>query len=276
MPDTIIHPMAVVEPGATLGTGVLVGPFCHVGADAVLEDGVSLASHVTVTGATTLGANCKVSPYAVLGTPPQNTRHKGGRTTLIVGADTVIREFVSMHTGTDTSRGETRIGPNGNFLAYSHVAHDCIIGRNATFANGATLGGHCELGDNVNIGGLSAVHQFVRVGDGAFLGGCSAILGDVIPYGIVAGNRAKLRGLNVIGMRRAGMARADIHELRRLVQQIFDPARPMAENLALLQQEDAPRSADALKIIDFLSVRGKRHFTVPPLGEHVPDGDDEG
>ena len=204
---TLIHPSSVVEEGAQIGQGVRIGPFCHVGADAVIGDRVELVSHVSVMGATTIGASTKVYPMAILGGPPQNTKHKGGRTTLVIGENCTIREGVTMHLGTDSSRGETTIGDNGNFLAYAHIAHDCVVGNNATFANGATLGGHCEIGNNVYIGGLTAVHQFVRVGDNAFLGGCSAIVGDVIPYAIAVGNRASLRGLNIIGLKRSGLPR---------------------------------------------------------------------
>src|ERR687897_3823426 len=159
--QTVIHPSSVIEAGAKIGEGVRVGPFCHISADAVIGDRVELVSHVSVMGATIIGASTKVYPMATLGAPPQNTKHKGGRTTLVLGENCTIREGVTMHLGTDSSRGETTIGDNGN---------------------------------NVYIGGLTAVHQFVRVGDNAFLGGCSAIVGDVIPYAIAVGNRASLRG----------------------------------------------------------------------------------
>ncbi|WP_315928057.1 acyl-ACP--UDP-N-acetylglucosamine O-acyltransferase [Mesorhizobium sp. SP-1A] len=273
--ETAIHPSSVIEPGAQLGAGVRIGPFCHVGADAVLGDGVELISHVAVRGATTIGAGTQVYPMATLGAPPQNTRHKGGRTTLTIGANCMIREGVTMHVGTDTSRGATEVGDNGNFLAYAHIAHDCVVGKNATFANGATLGGHCEVGDNVNIGGLTAVHQFVRVGDNAFLAGCSAIVGDVIPFAVASGNRAKLRGLNIIGLKRSGLPRAEIYLLRRAYRTIFDRSRTVAENVELARVEFSG-SAAAMKIIDFISSRGKRQYTVPPLkGGAVDDGDDE-
>ncbi|TIV49862.1 MAG: acyl-ACP--UDP-N-acetylglucosamine O-acyltransferase, partial [Mesorhizobium sp.] len=212
--ETSIHPSSVVEEGARLGKGVRIGPFCHISADSIIGDRVELVSHVSVMGATTIGAGTKVYPMATLGAPPQNTKHKGGRTTLVVGENCTIREGVTMHVGTDSSRGETSVGDNGNFLAYAHIAHDCVVGKNATFANGATLGGHCEIGDNVYIGGLTAVHQFVRIGDNAFIGGCSAVVGDIIPYAIAAGNRAKLRGLNIIGLKRSGLPRSEIYLLR--------------------------------------------------------------
>lgn len=273
-PEVSIHPTAVVEEGAQLGTGATIGPFCHVGPHVVLGDGVVLASHVSVVGATTLGARCSVASYAALGGPPQNVKHEGGRTTLTVGEDTVIREFVTMNTGSDSSRGETRVGANGFFLAYSHVGHDCIVGRNAVFANNATLGGHCEIGDNVGIGGLSAVHQFVRIGDNAFISGCSAISGDVIPFGIARGNPATLRGLNVVGLRRAGYGKAEIAELRRLYRAVFDRSSALAENLARIGS-DAADSPPRLKIISFLQERGRRHYTVPPVVSAADDENDE-
>jgi UDP-N-acetylglucosamine acyltransferase len=212
---------------------------------------------------------------ATLGGPPQNTKHKGGRTTLVIGQNCTIREGVTMHLGTDSSRGETTVGDNGNFLAYAHIAHDCVVGNNATFANGATLGGHCEIGNNVYIGGLSAVHQFVRVGDNAFLGGCSAFVGDVIPYAIAVGNRASLRGLNIIGLKRSGLPRAEIQVLRKAYKTIFDRSRTVGENIEFAKAEFAS-SPTAMKIIDFIASRGKRHFAVPSLkGGAGDDADDE-
>ena len=274
--ETFIHPLAVVEAGAQLGVGVRVGPFCHVSADAVLGDRVELVSHVSIMNATTLGEGTKVFPQATLGAPPQNNKHKGGRTTLIVGKNCTIREGVTMHTGTDTSRGETIVGDNGNYLAYAHVAHDCIVGNNITFANGATLGGHVEVGNNVTIGGLTAVHQFVRIGDNAFIGGCSAVVGDVIPFAIAVGNRASLRGLNIVGLRRSGLPREEVHLLRRAYKTIFDRSHTIAENVETARSEFGS-SPIAMKIIDFISSRGKRHYAMPPLkGVVDDDADDEG
>lgn len=271
---TFIHNLSVVEPGAELGEGVKIGPFCHVGPDVVLGDGVELVSHVSILGATTIGAGTKVFPQAALGGLPQNAKHKGGRTTLTIGKNCTIREGVTMHTGTDTSRGATVVGDNGNFLAYTHVAHDCIIGKNATFANGATLAGHCEIGDNVIIGGLTAIHQFARIGDNAFLSGCSAIPGDVIPFGIARGNLAKLRGLNIIGMKRSGLSRPEIHAARRAYRMAFDRSRPIAENLAMASIEFA-NFPTALKIIDFLKSREKRYFLTPAFDDDNGDDDAE-
>ena len=211
---------------------------------------------------------------AILGGPPQNTKHKGGPTTLVIGRNCTIREGVTMNCGTDSSRGETTVGDNGNFLAYSHIAHDCIVGDNVTMANVATLGGHVEVGNNVTIGGLAAVHQLTRIGHHAFVGGCSAVSGDIIPYGIVMGNHARLRGLNVIGMKRSGVARAEILALRRAYKMIFDPSRTVAESIPDVEREfgNSPIVRD---LLDFMQARGKRQFTVPPLREAAGSDDDD-
>jgi UDP-N-acetylglucosamine acyltransferase len=267
-----VHPTAVVEPGATLGDGVKIGPFCHVGPEVALGDGVELVSHVVVAGATVIGDRTRVFPHATLGTPPQNVRHKGGRTTLSIGRNCLIRECVTMNTGTDTSRGATTVGDGGMFMAYSHIAHDCIVGNNVTFANSATLAGHCEVGDNVIIGGLTAVHQFVRIGHHAFVGGCSAIVGDVIPYGMAEGNKARLRGFNIIGMKRSGFDRANLSVMRQAYRVIFDREHPIVENIERAAAEFSGSGA-VVDIIDFMRSRGKRYFIVPPHGEALLDDD---
>jgi UDP-N-acetylglucosamine acyltransferase len=269
MSSIFIHPSAVVEKGAQLGEGVRVGPFCQVGADVRLGDNVSLVGGVTVLGATTIGAGTVVYPQAVLGGPPQNHKHKGGRTTLTIGANCVIRESATMHTGSDTGHGTTSVGDDCMFMAYTHVAHDCVVGSNVTFANNASLSGHCEVGDNVIISGMTAVHQFVRIGHHAFLGGMSAIVGDVIPFGMAVGNRAHLRGLNVVGIKRSGLARSELVALRKAYRMIFDRERPVSENLEAARTAFSSSKAVA-DVIDFMTSRGKRYFTVPAL-----DGDDD-
>ncbi|MCO5065659.1 MAG: acyl-ACP--UDP-N-acetylglucosamine O-acyltransferase [Rhizobiaceae bacterium] len=265
MPDSaIVHPSSVVEPGAVIGAGSVIGPFCHIGPSVVIGRNVKLSSHVSVTGVTTLGDNCRVYPHVALGEAPQNLSHKGGATTLSIGSGTTIREAATIHAGSDSSHGHTSVGENCFIMAYCHIAHDCVVGNNVIMANGATLAGHCEIGDNVNIGGLTAVLQFVRVGNNAFLAGMSGISGDVIPFGMAQGNLADLRGLNVVGMRRSGMSKDDIKKVREAYVTIFDRSRPLAENLetARRQFSDSPLS---MRIIEFLSVRGKRYFVTPPV-----------
>lgn len=272
--QTFIHPVAVVEPGAQIGVGVHIGPFCHIGPDAVIGDGVRMASHVTVMGETTIGAGCRIFPNAVLGGPPQSVRHKGGRTTLIIGDNCLIREGVTFNVGTDSSTGVTRIGSNGYFMAQSHVAHDCTVGDNVTMANGAVLGGHCEVGDFVTFGGLAAVHQFVRIGHHAFVGGLSGVERDVIPYGMVTGDRARLRGLNVIGIKRSGYSRADLLAMRAAYKLLFSSGHALSDAIPLAA-EQYPDSAAVADILSFLKEGGKRHFTMPPTQNRGASVDDE-
>ena len=273
MASTSIHASAIVEKGAQLGEGVRIGPFCHVSGDAQLGDNVDLLSGVTILGATTLGGGTIVYPNAVLGGAPQNNKHMGGRTTLTIGRNCVIRESATMHTGSDTGHGTTTVGDNCMFMAYTHVAHDCIVGNNVTFANNASLSGHCEVGNNVIISGMTAVHQFVRIGHHAFLGGMSAIVGDVIPYGMAVGNRAHLRGYNVIGIKRSGLPRSELLALRKAYRMIFDRDHPVSENLEAAARTFTGSQAVS-DVIEFMTSRGKRYFTVPALDGGDDDDDD--
>lgn len=270
---TLIHPSAIVDKGAQLGSNVRIGPFCHVTADVVLGDDVELIGHVTILDGTRLGAGCQVYPNAVLGGAPQNFKHKGGRTTLEIGSGCVIREGVTMHCGTDTSRGRTTVGNNCLFMVQSHVAHDCAVGDNVTMANNSVLGGHVEVGNGAIVSGAAAVHQFVRIGHHAFIGGCAAVAGDVIPFGMAQGDRARLRGLNVVGMKRSGMARAQIFAIRKAYKMLFDPQRPLAENIPIVREafSEAPEVMD---IVNFLAAREHRLFTVPKRGSSGINGDD--
>lgn len=272
---TYIHPSAIVEKGAELGSGVRIGPFCYVKGDVVLGDDVELISHVTILDGTRLGAGCQVYPNAVLGGAPQNYKHKGGRTTLEVGSGCVIRESVTMHCGTDTSRGKTTVGNNCLFMAQSHVAHDCSVGDNVTMANNSALSGHVDIANNVIISGYAAVHQFVRVGHHAFLGGFAAVVGDVIPYGMAVGDRATLRGPNVVGMKRSGMSHSKVMEIRKAYKMLFDPARTLAETIPVVREAFAD-SPEVLDIVNFLAVREKRQFTVPPRRGHTGTDEDDG
>ena len=275
MAETFIHPTAIVEKGAKLGAGVKIGPFCHVSAESVLGDNVELLGHVTILGATTLGPGCQVHPTAVIGGTPQNYKHKGGPTTLTVGSNCVIREGVTLHRGTDTSRGRTTIGDNCMFMAYTHVAHDCDVGSNVTMANYACLAGHVTVGDGAIISGYAAVHQFVRIGHHAFLAGFAAVVGDVIPYGMAVGDRAKLRGLNTIGMKRGGMTRSDLMQIRQAYRLLFSEERPLAENIELVRQEYAA-SAAVMDILDFMAGRERKYFTLPARGSSAEEDDEPG
>jgi UDP-N-acetylglucosamine acyltransferase len=260
MPD--IHPTAVVQDGATLADDVFVGPFCTVGAKVTLGAGVRLISHVVVEGVTRIGEGTTVHPFAVLGGAPQHLGHKGEDTELVIGARNTIREHVTMHTGTVSGRGVTRVGNDGLFMVGIHIAHDCIVGDSVVMANNATLGGHITVGDFVFMGGLSAVHQFCSIGRYAFVGGMAAVNGSVIPYGSVWGNHAHLEGLNLIGLKRRGFSRDTIRDMRTAFRLLFAEEGAFQERI-----DDAARvyanSPEVMEIIDFVRAEDGRKLTLP-------------
>lgn len=263
---TFIHPTALVEAGAKLGANVRIGPFCHVGADVTLGDDVELISHVSIMGPSEIGPQCTIHPQTVLGGAPQNTAYKGEPTRLVVGRNVTIREGVTMHRGTGNARGETVVGDGCMFLAYSHVAHDCIIGNQVTFANNVMIGGHVTIGNRVIVGGGGAIHQHCTIGNNAFIGGLTGVAHDVIPYGLVMGSRAYLSGLNLVGMKRAGMNREQISQVRRAYSELF------AEN-GLSVRQNAERVAAEFadvepvqQIVHFVLEKAKRQLTTPLSG----------
>lgn len=233
---TTIHPTAIVDPAANVGAGVTVGPFCLVGPDVTLADEVVLTSHVVVTGRTTIGARTKVYPFASLGHAPQDLKYRGEPSELRIGTDTVIREHVTMNTGTEGGGLLTAVGDRCLIMVGAHVAHDCLIGNNVILVNNATLGGHVRIADNAILGGLCAVHQWVRIGEGAFIGGMSGVENDVIPYGTVIGNRAHLGGLNLVGLRRANHPREHVHALRAAFKALFATDEPLRERVDRLEE----------------------------------------
>jgi len=253
-----IHATALVEPGAKLGEGVAIGPYCVVGPDVVLGDNVTLFSHVVVAGHTEIGAGTRIFPFASIGHRPQDLKYRGEPSRLIIGRDNTIRESVTMNPGTEGGNMATRVGDGGLFMAGTHVAHDCTIGDGVIMANNATLAGHVTIGDHAVLGGLCAVHQFVRIGTLAMVGGLSGVEFDVIPYGSVIGNRAWLAGLNLVGLRRRGVARDDIHALRRAYQELFKPDGTMAERVERVaeQYRDSPQVADVVAFMRAKSPRG--------------------
>ncbi|MBB4192709.1 UDP-N-acetylglucosamine acyltransferase [Rhizobium aethiopicum] len=261
-----IHPMAVVEDGATIGEGVKIGPFCHVGPHVVLHANVELLAHAVVTGRTVIGNGTRIFPMAVVGGDPQSVHHGGEETTLTVGANCTIREGVTMNTGTADFGGETIVGDNNLFLANSHVAHDCRVGNHVIMSNNVMLAGHVVIEDRVILGGGSAVHQFTRVGRHAFVGGLSAVSYDVIPYGMLNGNPGLLGGLNVVGMTRAGIDRAVIHRVRRAYKAIFEGTGSVRENAAAIREEYAD-CEQVVQILDFIAAESDRALSSPTRGQ---------
>jgi UDP-N-acetylglucosamine acyltransferase len=252
-----IHPTAIVEDGARLGADVDIGPFCIVGRDAKLGDGVRLIAHASVSGHTTIGARTVLYHGAALGGAAQIRGDDAPSAALTIGEDCVIREHVTMSLGSARGGGLTSVGARGYFMAYSHVGHDCHVADGVTFANGAQLGGHVEIGEGVIMGGLSAVQQFGRVGRGAMIGGVTGVNTDVIPFGIAAGDHALLGGLNLIGLKRRGLARTNINALRAAFKFIFlENDGSMAER-ARAAKEKWP-VAEVVEIADFILAPAKR------------------
>jgi len=267
-----VHPTACIEPGARLADGAEIGPYCIIGANVSIAEGVRLVSHVHVAGTTSIGPRTVIYPFASLGTPPQSVHYRGGATFLIIGADCDIREGVTMNVGTENGGGVTRVGDHGFFMANSHVAHDSQIGKQVTFANNAVIGGHVSIGDYVVLGGQAAVHQFVRVGEGAMIGGVSGVRRDVIPFGFASGQHARLVGLNVVGLKRRGCDRGQLHRLRSLYGELFFGPRTMAERVidAANQYGSDPFAS---KILNFIRDGSPRGFTLPGAVDRQDDGD---
>ncbi len=257
-----IHPTAIVDPRAELSEGVFVGPYCVIGGGVRLGARVQLESHVVVTGRTTLGEGCRVFPFACLGHRPQDLKYRGEDTELVIGRDNQIREHVTMHPGTAGGGGITRVGDGGLYMAAIHVAHDCQVGDGVIMANNATLGGHVEVQDHAYLGGLCAVHQFVRVGQQAMVGGLAGVEQDVIPYGMVLGNRAYLNGLNIVGMKRRGVSREEIQDLRTAYRLLFAPEGAFAERLAEVASQFATH-ARVMEIVDFTRSADSRAICMP-------------
>lgn len=264
---TRIHPTALVAPGAQLGIGVDIGPFCIVGADAVLEDGVRLVSHVVVDGHTVIGPGALVYPFCTVGLAPQDLKYRGELTRCEVGARTQLREHCTIHRGTVTGTGLTRVGADCLLMAVVHVAHDCDIGDGVVIANNVVMGGHVTIGTGAVIGGSAALHQFVRIGRGAMVGGVSGVEADVIPFGSVIGNRARLMGLNVIGLRRRGADRAAVHGLRAALRRLFDGSDGVFSARLVQVRETSghePLVAEVLAFIDAPSKRGLIRAALTP------------
>jgi UDP-N-acetylglucosamine acyltransferase len=257
-----VHPTAIVHPKAALGQGVSIGPYSVVGPEVVLGDHVQLMSHVVIDGRTTIGAQTIVFPFASLGQTPQDLKYRGEPSSLEIGARNRIREHVTMNIGTEGGGMVTRIGDDGLFMVSAHVAHDCILGDHVIMANNATLGGHVVIGDYAVIGGISAVHQFVRIGPHAMVGGMSGVEHDVIPFGLVMGDRARLTGLNLIGMERRGFAREDIQGAREAYRMMFGPNGTLAERIDEVARVFAA-NAQVSQIIAFARAKSSRGLSQP-------------
>ncbi len=261
LPETQIHPAAIVEEGAKIGQGCQIGPFCHIGPDVEIGDRGVLKSHVVVTGDTSIGEDCTIFPFACIGEIPQDLKFKGEKTKLVIGDRSRIRENVTINTGTGGGGGITRVGDDALFMAGCHIAHDVQIGDRVIVVNNAAVAGHCLIDDDVIIGGLSGIHQFVRIGKGAIIGAVTMVTNDVIPYGLVQASRGELDGLNLIGLKRKGVARSDITALRTAFQMLAQGEGAFQDRAKRLGEETD--SEYVQQIVDFVTANSDRSFLTP-------------
>lgn len=231
----MIDPRAVVSPQARLAADVTVGPFSVIGADVEIGPGTIVAPHVVINGPTRIGAANRIFQFASIGDAPQDKKYAGEPTRLEIGDRNVFRESCTVNRGTIHDKGVTRIGDDNLFMAYSHVAHDCIIGNNVVFANCAALAGHVEIGDFVTLGGLTAVHQFVKIGGYAFSGGGTIITRDVPPYVMVAGNPAEPHGVNAVGLKRHGFTDDQVRNIREAYRILYRSDLKLSEAIDQLR-----------------------------------------
>lgn len=257
-----IHPSAIVSPKAQLGENVEIGAFSIIGDKVKIGSGTIMRSHVVIDGDTTIGSGNTIFPFATIGLEPQDLKFRGENSRVVIGDNNRIREHVTIHLGTQDGAMETRIGSNCLLMVGVHIAHDCVVGDHTILANNATLAGHVVLGNHVVIGGLSALHQFVRVGDGAMIGGMSGVESDVIPYGLVMGERASLAGLNLVGMKRRELAREDIHAMRNFFKKAFESS----EGNFTARVEQAAKafpSQTTQDVVNFVKAESSRSFCQP-------------
>jgi UDP-N-acetylglucosamine acyltransferase len=250
MSQVQVHATAIVDAKAEIGPGTVIGPYCIVEAGVVLGAECWLQHHVTVCGPTVTGARNKFYAYCSIGQQTQDLKYRGEPTYLEIGDENTFREFVTVNRST-TSEGKTRIGHRGNYLAYSHIGHDCTVGDEVVSSNNGTLAGHVQVGDHAIMGGLTAVHQFCRLGRYAITGGCSKIVQDVPPFMIADGNPAKVRGVNIVGMERSGFAPETIKTIKEAFRLIYRSKYNTRQALEAIQQE-LPASAEITQIIEFI------------------------
>lgn len=256
-----IHASAVIEDGAQIDPSATIGPFCVIGAEVVIGPRVELKSHVVVTGRTEIGEDTTVFSFAVIGEIPQDLKFKGEASRLVIGKRNRIREHVTMNCGTEGGGGLTKVGDDGLFMAGCHIAHDAIIGDRVIIVNSAAIAGHCVIEDDVIVGGLSGVHQFVRIGQGAIIGAVTMVTNDVIPFGLVQAPRGELDGLNLVGLKRRGVARTDITALRAAFQMMAQGEGTFHGRVERLGQET--ESDYVRQIVEFVMADSDRHFLTP-------------
>ena len=259
----MIHKTAIVDPKAKISANVNIGPYSIIGPNVEIGEDTVINSHVSIAGHTKIGKKNKIYPFASIGNNPQDLKYNGEKSYLEIGDSNTIREYVSINPGTDGGGGITKIGNNCLFMVSSHVAHDCVIGDNVVAVNNVAIGGHVQIDDNAIIGGNSAIHQFIRIGKFAMIGGICAVIRDVIPYGLVHGNRSVLQGINLIGLRRNNISNQDISLLSNAYKEIFK-SENLSENLKNLS-EDFKKNDLVIEILKFIQKDKKRPICTPFL-----------
>lgn len=257
-----IHKTAIIASKANLSNSVKIGPYCIIGPNVTLGDNVELKSHVVVDGNTFIGSNTKIYPFSSIGQTPQILDYEEIKSEVFIGINNIIREYVTIQSGSKKGTMVTRIGDNCLFMVGSHIAHDCYVGNNVVLANYVSLAGHVEIGDYVTIGGLSAVHQYVRIGSYSMIGGVSAVVRDLIPFGLAYSNRATLNGINLVGMKRWGFSNKDSLESLKAVEEIFSDKGIMIDRVKLVSNKYKDNPVVEL-IINFLQKSSDRAFCTP-------------
>lgn len=274
MTNTFIHPSAIIESGAELGLGVSVGPYCVVGANVKVGAGTKLHSHVVLAGHTTLGEGNEIYPFASVGHAPQDLKYKGEPTLLKIGNKNIIREYATLQPGTVTGCGETVVGDENLFMAHTHVAHDCIVGNQNVFANCASLAGHVTVCHQTVLGGFAAIHQFCVIGDMAMVGLSSVVVHDVPPYSIAEGNRANIRGLNVVAMRRRGLTATNLSNVRKAYKLMFLSGFPtVADAVAQVEKDGLMTDVSVQKFVS--AILSSKRGVVRPTKEALAGADED-
>ena len=247
----MIHATAIVASGAQIDSNVVVGPYSIISDNVTIGSGTVIGPHVVIEPYTSIGKDCQIFQFASIGAVPQALKFKGEETYVKIGQRTVVREFVTINRGTEFGGGITEIGEENFLMAYSHIAHDCKTGRNVILANNATLAGHVTIDDYATVGGLVAIHQFVRIGIYAYVGGKSAIVKDIPPFVIAAGDRAKLHGLNSVGLKRQGFSNETLSFLKKAYRIIFRTGLTLNEAIERVKAE-VEQTPEVVKLIDFI------------------------
>jgi UDP-N-acetylglucosamine acyltransferase len=256
----MIHPAALVDPKAEISGGVEIGPFSVIERGVSLDEGTKIGPHVVIREGTHIGKQCQIFQFASIGEAPQAFFYRGEKTSLFIGDQNIIREFVTFHRGTSKGGGKTVIGNDNFFMAYSHVAHDCLIGNQVVLANGATLGGHITVEDHAIIGGLAAVHQFCQIGAHAIISGLTGVSQDIPPYMMAAGSRARLYGLNTVGLKRFNFSEKAIRALKRAYRIIFRSSLTLEKALKQIGEDEIYQTQEVQHLLHFIQ-QSKRGIT---------------